>query len=176
MQAQGDRTNDPPSTTSALDAEALARGLASEAGRSYTLDERRAVAWAIRNASARRDRSIADLGGGGDWGPQGEKAANGLVRSYSTAQAASASDRELAAQVLSEPPSMDPTGGATAFFEPAVQDIAAARGTAYREDPASHPDWERFRRYYSDSLELRERWSARGQVYLATVGRWEFWS
>lgn len=159
----------------ASDVEALARGLASEAS-GQSLDERRAIGWAIRNAAARRNRSIYQLGGGGDWGAQGETAANGRRRMFSTRQAARDSDRQLAAQILSEPSSMDPVAGASAFFEPALQDLLAARGAAYREDPDAHPDWERFRLYYSDSEELRARWSRGGQSFVTVVGRWEFWT
>jgi len=60
--------------------------------------------------------------------------------------------------VLASPASADPTGGATAFFEPALQDrFAAERRPGYR----------------LSADEIRERWMKDGLVLSRTVGRFE---
>jgi hypothetical protein len=153
----------------ATEIEALGRALASEAS-SHTEEERRAIGWAIRNMSAKRRRSIYELGGSGTWGAQGEAG-----RPFSTRADARTNDRELATQVLLEAPALDPTRGATAFFEPALQNQFAKWGALYRANPKAYPQHMRFRLYKSDAAALRQRWQATGMSPRATVGRWEFW-
>lgn len=167
----------PPGDTLTREADALSRGLASEASApKYSDAERRGVAWAIRNKADRsRDgRGIWELGGAGSWGKQGDRGAAG-IRSYSTAREASAADRALAIQVLSESPESDPTRGAVSFFEPAVQDYAFRQAEKYRSDPGRYPDLARFALYKSDAAGIRDRWARGGIELLIVIGRWEFW-
>jgi len=71
-----------------------------------------------------------------------------LGRPVSTRQDATDLDRELARQILAAPALLDPTGGATHFINPTLQDDLASRGRpGYRGRPYT---------------EVRERWM---QVY-----------
>lgn len=136
------------------DAEALARVITSEAA-GYSERERIAVAWTVRNRAHKRGVSIAQLVCSPTCGPccQG--------RPFSSARAANDANRALARQVLAAPQWEDPTHGATAFFEPAMQDRLVAQG---------HGGY----RFTSD--ELRQRWRRDGQRQIATVGAFEFWT
>ena len=136
------------------DVEALARVITSEADR-YSEAERIAIGWAVRNRARKRGVSIARLVCWPNCGP----CCKG--RPFSSARPASKVNMELARRVLAAPQSADPTDGATAFFEPKVQDwLVAARREGYH--------------YTSDKL--REKWKREGQRQLSTVGAFEFWA
>lgn len=138
----------------AEDEEALGRVITSEA-RGYSLDERTAIAWTVRNRARRRGVSIARLVCHPTCGPccQG--------RPFSSARPSTTENRELARRVLAAPQSDDPTGGALAFFEPKVQDWLVAKGQPH---------------YHLTSDKLRAKWRREGERQLATVGQFEFWT
>jgi hypothetical protein len=136
------------------DVEALARVITSEAD-GYSEAERTAIAWAVCNRARKRGVSIAQLVCWPACGP----CCNG--RPFSSARDATPTNRELARRVLATSPSKDPTGGATAFFEPRVQDQLVAE----------HRKGYRFK-----SEQLRERWAREGQQRRRTVGAFEFWA
>lgn len=136
------------------DVDALARVITSEAN-GYSEPERVAIAWTVRNRARKRGVSIAQLVCSPTCGP----CCNG--RPFSSARAATAANRELARRVLAEPPVADPTSGATAFFEPRVQDALVSQ---------KRPGY----RFTSD--ELRQRWRRDGQHQRGTVGAFEFWT
>lgn len=136
------------------EAEALARVITSEAS-GYSEAERVAIAWSVRNRARKRGVSIARLVCSPTCGP----CCNG--RPFSSARKATAVNRELARRVLADSPSDDPTRGATAFFEPRVQDkLVAERRAGYR----------------FTSQQLRQRWARAGQREGRTIGAFEFWS
>lgn len=147
-----------PRPVAADDVEALARVIASESGRGIP-DERLFIAWAVRNRAAARRVSIARLVCSPHCGPQSERINGKGVRPFSSRQSPRAVDRELARFVLSQPASADPTGGATSFIEPRLQDELHNAG---RKDHRSY-------------AEVRERWMRRGEVPIGMVGRFEFW-
>ena len=136
------------------EAEALARVITSEAN-GYTERERTAIAWAVRNRARKRDVSIAQLVCTPTCGPccQG--------RPFSSARAATDENRVLARRILAAPQWEDPSHGATAFFEPRVQDRLVAQGHAG---------------YRFTSNDLRDKWRRDGQRQIATVGEFEFWT
>jgi hypothetical protein len=136
------------------DTEALARVITSEAN-GYSEAERVAIAWTVRNRARRRGVSIAKLVCSPTCGP----CCDG--RPFSSARVATSANRTVADRVLAAPQSADPTHGATAFFEPRVQDqLVAEKRAGYR--------------FASD--QLRQRWSREGQVLRGTVGAFEFWT
>jgi hypothetical protein len=134
--------------------DALARVITSEADH-YSEAERTAVAWAVRNRARKRrkpvDRVVC-------W-PACGACCEG--RPFSSARPATAANRELAARVLAAPQSEDPTGGATSFFEPRVQDWLVAAGR---------------KGYRFTSVKLRKRWQDKGQTMRGTVGAFELWA
>ncbi len=137
--------------------ECLARAIVSEAGRGEEL-EQRAIAWAVRNLAAARGQSIASLACRPP-GRQGERQANGRRRLFATRQRATQGARRIAREVLTASPGEDPTGGATNFFEPAVQDRLFAAGRLRRT-----------------AEEIRRRWrEVFGLELVATIGGWEFY-
>jgi hypothetical protein len=136
------------------DCEALARVITSEAN-GYSETERIAIAWTVRNRASKRGVSIAKLVCSPTCGP----CCNG--RPFSSAREATVANRALARRVRSLPQSADPTHGATAFFEPRVQDqLVAEKRAGYR--------------FTSD--QLRQRWRRDGQQPRGTVGVFEFWA
>jgi hypothetical protein len=132
--------------------DALARMLASEAS-GQTTSERVAIAYAALNKACHLGTTVAALSRG--IGPQGP------LRPWSTARAPSAGDRQLASAIAARYPAGDTTGGATKFFEPALQDRLFANGALG---------------YHYDAQALRAKWAEEGAEYRATVGRWEFWT
>jgi hypothetical protein len=100
--------------------EALARVIRSEAGIRPVV-ERVHVAWATRNLATSRDQTVAEMACS-PCGPQ-ERG-----RPVASGQEALSVDRELAKAVLASPSLADPTGGATHFINPAVQDRLAGKG------------------------------------------------
>jgi hypothetical protein len=134
------------------EADWIARILASEAGGQSPL-ERVALAYAILNKARHVGKTVAALSNG--IGPQGP------LRPWSTRKPPSGFDRQVAAAVTARYPAADPTGGATKFFEPALQDRLYAEGRAG---------------YHRDADALRAKWEREGGQRLATVGRWEFWT
>jgi hypothetical protein len=136
------------------DVEALARVITSEAN-GYSEAERTAIAWAARNRARKRGVSIAKLVCSPKCGP----CCNG--RPFSSARVATAVNRELARRVLEASQSDDPTHGATAFFEPRVQDMLVEEKRAG---------------YRFTSNQLRQRWRREGQQQRGTVGAFEFWA
>jgi hypothetical protein len=102
------------------DAEALARVIRSEIGVGNE-KQRLHVAWAVRNLAAERGESIHEMACS-PCGPQQRG------RPVSSKQPATHADRRLAHQVLAAPLSLDPTGGATHFINPKLQDELARSG------------------------------------------------
>ena len=119
--------------------EALARVIRSEIG-SGSPQQRLHVAWATRNLAAERGQSVIEMACS-PCGPQQ------LGRPVSSRQEARDADRELADAVLAAPYLLDPTGGATHFINPVLQDqLAARRVSGYQDRP-----YERVRRTWSGS-------------------------
>jgi hypothetical protein len=100
--------------------EALARVIRSEVGGSSP-QHRLHVAWATRNLARARGQTIARMA----CTPCG---AQGPGRPVSSRQASTAADRALATYVLDAPALADPTGGASHFINPALQDHLARSG------------------------------------------------
>ncbi len=100
--------------------EALARVIRSEVG-ICSAEQQEHVAWAVRNLAAKRRQSIAEMVckpcGGQQEG-----------RPVSSQQDAIAADRKLARRILHAPLASDPTGGATHFLNPQLQDQLALQG------------------------------------------------
>jgi hypothetical protein len=102
------------------DVEALARVVRSEAG--IQSDQQRLhVAWATRNLAAERGQTVAEMA----CSPCGRQERG---RPVSSRQAATDRDRALARLVVGAPAMLDPTGGATHFINPALQDKLARSG------------------------------------------------
>ncbi len=154
--------------------EALARIIASEAG-SGTLGEQRAIAWTARNHFRAKNKSI--YGTEFPWRSQ-----NGANPPFSSARDANETTRGLAREVLSAPQMMDPTGGATSFFEPKMQDLFYKAGVLARAgetgdrtiDGQKLTDITRFKNYKKDAAQIRAKWG-NGSAIFATAGRFEFW-
>jgi hypothetical protein len=163
-----------PVQTDANEVEALARVIGSEAG-SGPINEQRAVAWTVRNHFRAKNKSIYD----GEYPWRAQKGGN---PPFSSARDANDSHRMLARQVLSSPQSEDPTGGATSFFEPRMQDaffkageLARAGQTGARNiDGVPLSDITRFKFYKKDANQIRAKWG-KGSTMYATAGRFEFW-
>jgi len=100
--------------------EALARVIRSEVG-SESEQHRRHVAWATRNLARERRQSVVEMVCS-PCGPQHRG------RPVSSRQAATDADRTLAREVLATPCALDPTGGATHFIDPVLQDKLARAG------------------------------------------------
>ena len=145
---------EPTPDPAARDIEALARVVESEAGSRGTLAEQRAIAWTTRNRAAKRKTSIHALVCSPSCGP----CCKG--RPFSSRLPATQASRRLAAEVYFAAQSEDPTRGAVAFFEPALQDQLVAEGR---------------KGYRRTSAALRAKWTAEGQRPLNTIGRFEFW-
>jgi hypothetical protein len=111
-----------PGPTIHDDTEALARVIRSEAG-IRPMVERVHVAWATRNLAASRDQTIAEMA----CSPCGKQ---GPGRPVASGQDALDVDRDLAAAILAAPQLADPTGGASHFINPAVQELMAKRGVS----------------------------------------------
>lgn len=143
--------------------EALGRVITSEADR-YTLAERAAIAWTVRNRAAKRKTTIVRLVCS-PCGPQGPG------RPFASSRPATVENLKLARDVLAAPATADPTGGAGAFFEPAIQDrlVDENKRLIAAGLPPSRPGYKR------TSAEVREKWNREGQRQLSTVGRFEFW-
>lgn len=110
------------------DVEALARVIRSEIG-TGPLQHRLHVAWATRNLATERGQSIVEMACS-PCGPQDRS------RPVSSRQRATDADRELARQVLAAPCQLDPTGGATHFIDPLLQDqLARAGAPGYAGNP-----------------------------------------
>ncbi len=137
------------------DVTAVGRILRSEVGNG-PLDELVAIAWVARNRAKARGVSIRRLVCWPQCGPGG-KGPTGS-RPFSTRLAPSARGLDVARTVLAAPQSQDPTKGAIAAFEPALQDKLFA---------------EKRPGYNYDAEGIRTRWAADGLVKFGTVGRWE---
>lgn len=128
-----------PLFSSMSEREALARVIKSEIG-SGSPQQRLHIAWATRNLATERRQSIVEMACS-PCGPQQ------LGRPVSSRQEAREVDRQLADAVLAAPAILDPTGGATHFINPVLQDQLAARQVAgYRDRP-----YDRVRRTWSGS-------------------------
>ena len=167
----------PPSGGSGIslsenEVEALARVIASEAG-SGTLAEQRAIGWTVRNRF--RGKSIYTVQF--PWRSQ-----KGSDPPFASARPATDATRALAREILSADQSQDPTGGATSFFEPKMQDAFAKAGAMARAgetgdrvvDGVKITDITRFKNYKKDAQEIRNKWS-NGSTLYAMAGRFEFW-
>lgn len=152
--------------------EALARVIASEAG-SGTPAEQRAIAWTVRNRF--RGKSIYQKEF--PWRSQSDS-----NPPFASARPASDAHRALARAVLAADQSEDPTGGATSFFEPKMQDLFFKAGVMARAgetgdrviDGVKLTDITRFKNYKKDADGVRKSWGKGSAIY-ATAGRFEFW-
>lgn len=152
--------------------EALARVIASEAG-AGTSAEQKAVGWTVRN----RFRGKSIYAGEYPWRSQ-----NGSNPPFASARPASDSHRKLAAEILAADQSQDPTGGATSFFEPRMQDVFAKAGEMARNgetgdrviDGVKLTDITRFKNYKKSADDIRKSWG-NGSALYANAGRFEFW-
>jgi hypothetical protein len=118
--------------------EALARVIRSEIGNG-SAQQRLHVAWATRNLAAERKQSLVAMACS-PCGPQQ------LGRPVSSRQEAREIDRLLADAVLAAPAMLDPTGGATHYINPALQDLLVAR-----KAPGYTKSYERVRKLWSGS-------------------------
>jgi hypothetical protein len=108
--------------------EALARVIRSEVGSGPTL-HRLHVAWITRNLALERGQTIVEMVCS-PCGPQDGS------RPESSRQHATDDDRALAREVLAAASSLDPTGGATHFINPVLQDRLARAGVpGYARNP-----------------------------------------
>jgi hypothetical protein len=137
------------------DENALARILRSEVG-SGPLVERVAIAWVARNRARARGVSIRRMVCWPTCGPGGVHGE--ARRPFSSRLSARESDLQVAREVLAAPQSADPTDGAIAAFEPALQD------QLYREKRPG---------YRFDAEGIRKRWAKEGLRLYGKVGRWE---
>lgn len=150
------------------ESEALARVIRSEIGQGSD-KQKRHVAWAVRNLAASQHRSIAEMACS-PCGPQGRG------RPVASGQAALDSDRKLARRVLARKQSKDPTGGATHFINPRLQDKLARRGVrGYRGNSyrVVRRRWRRaygWRPYYRLGPEL-ELWGPKKRGASPVKGR-----
>ena len=138
--------------------EALARVIRSEIGVGNP-KQKRHVGWATRNLSSERGQSIAAMA----CSPCGTQGRGRPVASW---QEATEEDRALAREILSAPQSADPTGGATHFMNPLLQDRLARqghpgyRGRSYRKVRRTWIRSYGWRPYYRIGNEL-ELWGPR---------------
>ena len=161
-----------PVTGYSDEVEALARVIASEAG-SGTLAEQKAIGWTVRNRF--RGKSIYEKEF--PWRSQ-----KGSDPPFASARPATDASRKLAAEILASSQSDDPTGGATSFFEPRMQDIFAKAGEMARNgetgdrviDGQKLTDITRFKNYKKNADDIRKSWG-NGSALYATAGRFEFW-
>lgn len=159
-------------TTDANEIEALARVIASEAG-AGTPAEQKGIAWTVRNRF--RGKSIYD----GEYPWRAQKGSN---PPFSSARPPNDGHRSLARSVLSAPQEQDPTGGATSFFEPKMQDIFFKAGELARAgqtgdrviDGVKLTDITRFKNYKKDANAVRAKWGNGSTIY-AVANRFEFW-
>ncbi len=153
-----------PAYYAADDVEALGRVITSEANR-YSLVERKAIAWTVRNRAKKRSVSIVRLVCS-PCGPQGPG------RPFASSRSATVENLRLARDVLAAPESDDPTRGALAFYEPGVQDklVNENRRLIAAGQPPKYPG------YRLDSAEVRAKWIREGQQPKGTVGAFEFFA
>ncbi len=152
--------------------EALARTIASEAG-SGTSAEQKAIAWTVRN----RFRGGSIYNTQYPWRSQ-----KGSNPPFASGRDATATSRQVAEQVLKADQSVDPTGGATSFFEPRMQDIFYQAGEMARKgetgnrviDGVKISDITRFKNYKYDADGIRKKWRP-GSTVFARADRFEFW-
>jgi hypothetical protein len=138
-----------------VDVYALARALMSEHGwdpENYLV----AIGWAIRNKAEERGTTVLRLltdgaGTAGD-GRFGAQNASAGTKYASTQQDPHERHVRVAGYVLSAPPALDPTRGATHFFSPRTQDALAARGESG---------------YVKTAAQVDADWRAPGGLYAA---------
>ena len=165
--------------------EALARVIASEAG-SGTRGEQRAIGWTARNRFNKKG-SIYETQY--PWRSQ-----KGSDPPFSSARPPKNTHRKLAREILVASASDDPTSGATAFFEPKMQDAfvefgvlarAGQKGAAVASNGVKTSDVSRFKNYYKNADTIRQNWKygqlkngkrrGGGDALVAKAGRFEFW-
>ena len=152
--------------------EALARVIASEAG-SASSAVQCAIGWVVRNHF--HGKSIYDKQY--PW-----RAQKGSNPPFSSARSATDATRQMARDILAADQSTDPTGGATSFFEPRMQDAFAKAGALARAgetgsrviDGVKLSDITRFKAYRKDADAIRASWS-KGSTLYATAGPFEMW-
>jgi hypothetical protein len=141
---------EPPAVSVDDEAEALARVIASEAGRQSPEIQTR-IAWTARNRARSKNTTIARM----VCQPCGKQVGN--RRPFSTAQAPTTKHRALAAQVLAMPFTEDPTRGADHILEPGLMDRQFAAGKS------------KF-----DTRAVRARRLEGGLDYYGSFGGWDF--
>jgi hypothetical protein len=129
------------------DLDALGRIIASEVGPSGSADERIALGWLARNRAAVRKVSISKMAM--------PPAKQGAGRPFSSARPATPEAIEAARAALDGKD--DPTHGAYAGFEPALQDRLFAEGR---------------KGYSRDASMVRAKW-LREMDYYGSVGAWD---
>lgn len=114
-----------PTQHEASDVEALARVIQSEIGHGSAKQQSH-IAWTARNLAKERGQTVAEMVCS-PCGPQKRG------RPLSSRQAPTDSQRELARAVLEASQGRDPTGGATHFLNPRLQDrLAKGKRPGYR--------------------------------------------
>lgn len=167
----------PPSTTTPVsddDVEALARVIDSEA-RSESAAVRRAIGWVVRNRFRGLGKSIYSVEY--PWREQ-----KGSDPPFASARPASDGTYALAREILAADQSDDPTGGATSFFEPKLQDVLVQAGALARAgetglrviDGVKISDITRFKSYKKTADVIRKSWS-KGSALYAVAGPFELW-
>lgn len=135
-----------PSQHVTSDVEALARVIQSEIGHGSTKQQRH-IAWTARNLANERGETIAAMVCA-PCGPQKRG------RPLSSRQTPTAAQRKLARSVVEAAQGRDPTGGATHFLNPRLQDrLAKSKRPGYRGNGYNkvRRRWQRrygWQRYY----------------------------
>lgn len=171
----------PLATSAAKELEALAHGIASEAGRK-SREIQEAIGFIIRQQARNAGRSIYDMSY--PWRSQGYKDSRGLTSKWASIKDPTEAHRRVAARVLATPLSASPVRGARRFFEANVQDAAFRAGERYdrlksagRSDAwikANDKQAYRLRKYNYDAAGIRRKWGREGLSLKKKIGQWEF--
>jgi hypothetical protein len=151
------------------DIEALSRALSSELG-SRGAEEQTAAAWALRNRADMLGMTLKQL-----LAPLGQYGATSASRGYaSTRRPATKASADIAIGVLDAPAAHDPTGGATEFWTPCLQEQMHMLGCVHRAAVATG-DEDRAQRYqrfagYATEDDVRQRHARDGLRVTAIVG------
>jgi hypothetical protein len=151
------------------DVEALARAIESELG-GRPIEERAAAAWAMRNRAAQTGCSVERmLSPRGSYGSASETGGYASTRKTPTSES-----RRVAWMVLDADQDADPTGGASEFWAPRLQEQLHELGGIHRAatklgDERRAKKYARYAGYASED-EVRERHALEGLGVSLVVG------